>query len=69
VDATVERALSEGNLPLVGFKSPKSFVLSLQKPRRIVILVQAGKPVDETIAILSEFMEVSTLLTLINHKK
>jgi 6-phosphogluconate dehydrogenase len=32
-------------------------VESIQKPRRIVMLVMAGKPVDDTIAILAEHME------------
>jgi 6-phosphogluconate dehydrogenase len=57
VDATVERAKNEGNLPIVGSKSMKDFVASLSKPRKVVILVQAGKPVDETIEILSTYME------------
>ena len=57
VDTTVERAKAEGNLPLEGYKDPKEFVASLSKPRKIVILVQAGKPVDATIATLSEHLE------------
>lgn len=57
VDATVARAKAEGDLPLVGFKDVKEFVQSLKKPRRVVILVMAGKPVDDTIAILSQHME------------
>lgn len=59
VDATIERAKSEGDLPLKGYKEPKEFVESISKPRRIILLVQAGKAVDSTIAVLSEFMEVS----------
>jgi 6-phosphogluconate dehydrogenase len=57
VDTTVERAKAEGNLPLVGYKDPQEFVKSLSKPRKIVILVQAGKPVDLTIENLSQYME------------
>ncbi|GAA0141104.1 hypothetical protein Leryth_002176 [Lithospermum erythrorhizon] len=57
VDETVERAKEEGNLPLYGFYDPESFVLSIQKPRVIIILVKAGRPVDETIKTLSAFME------------
>ena len=57
VDTTVERAKAEGDLPLVGAKDPKDFVALLAKPRKIVILVQAGKPVDETIALLAEHLE------------
>lgn len=59
VDATVERAKAEGNLPLKGFKDAKEFVESLSKPRKVVVLVQAGKAVDSTISVLSEHMEVS----------
>ncbi|GAB2280946.1 hypothetical protein Dimus_015563 [Dionaea muscipula] len=57
VDETVDRAAHEGKLPLFGHYSPKDFVLSIQRPRSIVILVKAGSPVDQTIAALSEFME------------
>lgn len=57
VDETVERARDEGNLPLKGFYEPKDFVLSIQKPRAVVILVKAGAPVDQTISTLSEYME------------
>ncbi len=59
VDTTVERAAAEGHLPLYGFKDTKEFVNSLSKPRKIIILVQAGKPVDETIEHLAQYMEVS----------
>lgn len=57
VDVTVQRAKDEGDLPLVGAYSVEDFVKKLSKPRKVVILVMAGKPVDETIAQLSEFME------------
>eukprot|EP00475_Leptophrys_vorax_P012142 TRINITY_DN18569_c0_g1_i1.p1 TRINITY_DN18569_c0_g1~~TRINITY_DN18569_c0_g1_i1.p1 ORF type:complete len:592 (+),score=76.43 TRINITY_DN18569_c0_g1_i1:61-1776(+) len=56
-DDTVARAKSEGDLPLRGFHDVKDFVASLQKPRAIIILVKAGKPVDETIKVLSEHLE------------
>ncbi|KJE97355.1 6-phosphogluconate dehydrogenase [Capsaspora owczarzaki ATCC 30864] len=59
---TERRAKEEGNLPLVGFKEMKDFVASLEKPRRVIILVQAGKPVDETIAKLSEHLEAGDLI-------
>lgn len=61
-DETVERAKQEGNLPLVGFHEMKDFVASLEKPRRVIILVQAGKPVDETIAKLTEYFEKGDLI-------
>lgn len=57
VDLTVQRAKDEGNLPITGTKSPEEFVAQLSKPRKIVILVMAGKPVDDTIATLSQYLE------------
>ena len=57
VDDTVERAKDEGELPLKGFHDPKDFVLSIQKPRSVIILVKAGSPVDQTIATLSNYLE------------
>ena len=58
VDTTVQRAKDEGDLPIVGAKSPEEFIARLSKPRKVVILVQAGKPVDLTIKKLSAFMDV-----------
>ncbi|XP_047313675.1 6-phosphogluconate dehydrogenase, decarboxylating 2-like [Impatiens glandulifera] len=57
VDETVARAKQEGNLPLYGFHDPESFILSIQKPRVIIMLVKAGSPVDDTIKTLSVYLE------------
>jgi len=57
VPLTVQRAKDEGNLPLVGAFGVEDFCNKLSKPRKVIILVMAGKPVDETIAKLSAFME------------
>lgn len=57
VDETVERAKEEGDLPLTGYYNPKDFVMSIQKPRSIIILVKAGAPVDQTIQTLAQYME------------
>lgn len=57
VELTVNRAKDEGNLPLVGSADVEDFVKQLSKPRKIIILVMAGKPVDETIAKLSQYLE------------
>ncbi len=62
VTATVERAKQEGNLPIIGSDSPKQFIEKLKEPRKVIILVQAGKPVDETIAKLSKYMEPGDLI-------
>lgn len=57
VDETVDRADREGHLPLFGQYNPKDFVLSIQRPRSVIILVKAGAPVDQTITALSQYME------------
>ncbi|KAI4326862.1 hypothetical protein L6164_019387 [Bauhinia variegata] len=57
VDETVDRARKEGGLPLFGQYNPRDFILSLERPRSVIILVKAGAPVDQTIASLSEHME------------
>ena len=62
VETTVERAKREGNLPIVGSKSPQDFISKLKEPRKVIILVQAGKPVDETVAKLAKYMEPGDLI-------
>jgi 6-phosphogluconate dehydrogenase len=57
VDTTVARAKNEGNLPIIGAKEIEEFIARLSKPRKVVILVQAGKPVDQTISTLSAYLE------------
>lgn len=44
------------------YKQPEEFVKSLAKPRKIVLLVMAGKPVDATIELLSQYMESGDVL-------
>jgi NAD binding domain of 6-phosphogluconate dehydrogenase/Glucose-6-phosphate dehydrogenase, C-terminal domain len=62
VDVTVERAHKEGDLPIVGASSPEDLVAHLKKPRVVVILVQAGKPVDDMISTLSRYMEKGDII-------
>ena len=62
VDTTVARAADEGDLPLEGFKDPAALVASIKKPRRVMMLVMAGKPVDDTIALLSKHLEAGDVL-------
>lgn len=57
VDETLERAHTEGQLPLTGHYTPRDFVLSIKPPRSVIILVKAGAPVDQTIAALADHME------------
>ncbi|KAG2498898.1 hypothetical protein HYH03_003089 [Edaphochlamys debaryana] len=62
-EAAVKRAQKEGlGEKLRGYESIKDFVLSLQKPRRVIILVKAGSPVDQTIDALSEYMEPGDII-------
>lgn len=62
VESTVARAKAEGDLPITPSDSPQDFCAKLKKPRKIVILVQAGKPVDMTIAALSEHCEEGDII-------
>lgn len=59
---TVARAKAEGDLPLIGSDNVGHFIAQLRKPRKVVILVQAGKPVDDTIAHLAAYMEPGDLI-------
>jgi hypothetical protein len=62
IETTVQRASDEGNLPIVGSSSPEDLVAHLKKPRIVVILVQAGKPVDDMISTLSRYMEEGDII-------
>jgi len=62
VETTVARAKAEGDLPIVGSDSPADFCSKIAKPRKIVLLVQAGKPVDLTIAALSEHLDEGDMI-------
>jgi len=63
VDACVERAKKE-NLDdkLTGYKDLKEFVASLQKPRAIILLVKAGKPVEAVIGNLTPLLEEGDMI-------
>lgn len=65
VDECVERAHKElgdqaGNLR--GFKNPKEFVLSLERPRKIMFLVKAGSAVDDCIDQFVSLLEPGDIL-------
>ena len=63
VTATVERAKKEKlDDKLRGFFDKKAFINSLSKPRNVIILVKAGKPVDDTISQLLELMEPGDMI-------
>jgi 6-phosphogluconate dehydrogenase len=46
----------------VGAHSPQEFVASIKKPRKVMMLVKAGKPVDDTIAMVAPFLEKGDIL-------
>ena len=63
VHKTVERAKKEKlDNKLIGFTDKKKFIASLQKPRSVIILVKAGKPVDDTISQLLELMDEGDMI-------
>jgi 6-phosphogluconate dehydrogenase len=62
-EAAVARAKKEGlGDKLHGYKDVADFVASLQKPRRVIILVKAGAPVDGTIDALMQHMEPGDII-------
>lgn len=62
-DLTVARAKKERlDDKLSGFYDVASFVHSLQSPRAVVLLVQAGNPVDATIDKLCKYLEPGDMI-------
>jgi len=51
-----------GSYKLKGYHTMQEFVASLAKPRKVIILVAAGKPVDDTIDQLTKFMEKGDII-------
>src|SRR5437660_122553 len=47
---------------IFGAKSPAELVASLERPRRIIMMVKAGKPVDDTIGAIRPFLEKDDML-------
>ena len=47
---------------IVGAASLQEFVQQLERPRRILMMVKAGQPVDDTIAAISPYLEEGDLL-------
>ncbi|MBL8750695.1 MAG: NADP-dependent phosphogluconate dehydrogenase [Planctomycetes bacterium] len=47
---------------MVGAKTPQEVAASLKRPRRLLLLVKAGSPVDDTIATFLPFLEAGDLV-------
>ncbi len=47
---------------LIGTRSIEEFVRSLAKPRRVMLMVKAGKPVDEFIELLLPHLESGDII-------
>ncbi len=54
-------AASQGK-QIIGTKSAEEFVKTLERPRKIVLLVKAGDPVDWTIAQLKPYLEAGDII-------
>ncbi|HEV7682431.1 MAG TPA: NADP-dependent phosphogluconate dehydrogenase [Pyrinomonadaceae bacterium] len=59
LDAFVAR---ESGKQLTGAHTPEEFVRSLEKPRKIILLVKAGDPVDWTINLIKPFLEAGDII-------
>jgi 6-phosphogluconate dehydrogenase len=59
LDAFVARQTGK---QILGAHSPEEFVKSLAKPRKIILLVKAGPPVDWTIEIIEPFLEQGDII-------
>ena len=55
-------AFCPGNDNIVGAHSIEELILKLKKPRRIMLLVMAGKPVDDFIELLMEHVEKGDII-------
>ena len=60
--ATCKAAAAQGGLPVSAFSSLPEFVASLEQPRRVVLLVPAGKPVESAIASLLPLLDAGDVL-------
>src|SRR6266542_1363990 len=52
----------ESGKSILGAHSPEEFVRSLERPRKIILLVKAGAPVDWTINLIKPFLEQGDII-------
>jgi 6-phosphogluconate dehydrogenase len=65
LDATKRTAFveeSETGLPVTAVDSPEALMAALERPRRVLMMVPAGKPVDKVIAHLQPHLEKGDIL-------
>jgi len=59
VDAFLAR---ETGKQIIGTRTPEEFVQSLERPRKIILLVKAGDPTDWTINLIKPFLEKGDII-------
>lgn len=52
----------EADKRIRGAHTPEEFVRSLERPRKIILLIKAGSPVDWTIALIKPFLEQGDII-------
>ncbi len=60
VDAFLSSEAKDTNI--IGFHTIEEFVASLKKPRRVMLMVKAGEPVDQTIQTLIPLLEAGDII-------
>ena len=55
--ATDDMVAEAKSKKILGTYSLEEFVASLEKPRKIIIMIRAGQPVDDTIESLKEYID------------
>jgi 6-phosphogluconate dehydrogenase len=59
----LERFVAQaGDRQIIGAPSPEEFVKALARPRRIILLVKAGDPVDWTINLIKPYLEPGDII-------
>jgi len=53
---------SARNKSIIGCRSPEELVQNLKRPRRLMLMVKAGEPVDQTIRQLSPLLEAGDII-------
>jgi 6-phosphogluconate dehydrogenase len=62
IDAFLQRASREGFVRTKGARTAEDLVCSLRRPRRILLMVKAGQPVDDTIDRLRPLLEPGDMI-------